>query len=275
MVPESIFSKSVSYTEAERLIMQFISAKPAEFLVMSIQQVSARLQISDATVSRFARHAGYGDFKELKTAVASLTLGPAEKIQASIERGDGSAGSFLEAQLENIRSTIEMLDEGEFCRAADAIARSRRVLLLGKGAAAALVELLRFRLARFGKDVRVLAPGSDVMEGLIHANDETALVAFGFGRVPAEVGIALEHARNVGATSIMLTGRHLMGDATPRDVELVVYRGEPRDYHSMTSAVAVLDALVVAVASRMDGEALECLERIRTLKRANEGRLPR
>lgn len=275
MAPESVFNKSVSYTEAERLIMQFISARPAEFLVMSIQQVSARLQISDATVSRFARHAGYRDFKELKAAVASSTLGPAEKIQASIERDGGSAGSFLEAQLENIRSTIEMLDEGEFRRAADAIARSSRVLLLGKGAAAALAELLRFRLARFGKDVRVLVPGSDVMEGLVHAGSDTTLITFGFGRVPAEAGIALEHARNVGATSILLTGRHLMGDTTPRDVELVIYRGEPRGYHSMTSAVAVLDALVVAVASRMDGGALECLERIRSLKRANEGRLPR
>ena len=40
MAPESLFRQDVSYTEAERLIMDFVSARPAEFLVMSIQQVS-------------------------------------------------------------------------------------------------------------------------------------------------------------------------------------------------------------------------------------------
>ena len=137
MAPESLFRRDVSYTEAEHLIMDFVSTRPAEFLVMSIQQVSARLKISDATVSRFARHAGFRDFKELKAAVASATLGPAEKIQASIE-GVGSPRAFLAEQRENIGRTAETLDEEAFGRAADALAGASRVLLLGKGATRSL-----------------------------------------------------------------------------------------------------------------------------------------
>lgn len=275
MAPESIFRTDVTYTETERLIVDFISARPAEFLVMSIQQLSARLQISDATVSRFARHAGFKDFKELKAAVASSTLGPAEKIQASIERGGGVASAFLEAQRDNLRQTIEALDETSFSRAADAIASSHRVLLLGKGAAGALAELLRFRLTRFGKEAVVLALGSDVIEGLVRADENTTIVAFGFGRVSAEAGVALDFARAVGATSVLFTGGMLGRASAGADCELVVYRGEPRDYHSMTSAIALIDALVVAVASRMDGEALERLSRLKAFKRENESRLPR
>ena len=48
MSPLSLFRSDVSYTEAERTIMDFIVVCPAEFLVMSIQQLSARLGISDA-----------------------------------------------------------------------------------------------------------------------------------------------------------------------------------------------------------------------------------
>ena len=274
MPPSALFRQDVSYTDAERLIMDFIAHSPTEFLVMSIQQVSGRLGVSDATVSRFARHAGFRDFKELKASVASATLGPAEKIRASMERTGGER-AFLEAQRDHLAHTLELLDEGAFERAADALAASPRVMLMAKGAAAAVAELLRVRLARFGKEVIALAPGSDMAEGLVRADAETTLVAFGFERIPAEVELALEHVREVDATSVLVTGRHLGSSGALADVELVAWRGEPRGYHSMTSAVALIDALVVAVASRMDGEALERLERLRALKRANEDRLPR
>lgn len=43
----------------------------------------------------------------------------------------------------------------------------------------------------------------------------------------------------------------------------------------MTSAVALVDALVVAVAARMGEEAIRRLDDLRALKRRNEMRLPR
>lgn len=274
MSPLSIFRVDVTYTEAEHAIIDFIASCPAEFLVLSIQQLSARLGVSDATVSRFARHAGFRDFKELKAVVAASTLGPAEKIRASIE-GGGSACSYLEGQRDNLARTIEAIDEDAFERAADELALAQRILLLGKGAAACLVELLAFRLARFGKQVVRLAPGSDVSEGLALADARTVIVAFGFQRIPAEVEVAFAHARSVGARTVLFTGRRLRAAADEADVTLVAYRGEPRGYHSMTSAVALVDALVVAVAGRMGEEVIERLEALRALKRANEGRLPR
>lgn len=274
MSPLSLFRDDVTYTDAERTIMDFVATCPAEFLVMSIQQLSARLGISDATVSRFARHAGFRDFKELKSAVAASTLGPAEKIRASIEGAD-SACAYLEAQRDNLARTMEAVDEGAFARAADELAAAGRVLLLGKGAAACLVELLGFRLARFGKQVVRLAPGSDVAEGLALADAGTVLVAFGFQRVPAEVEVALAHAREVGGRSVLFTGRRVLPPAAAADVTLTVYRGEPRDYHSMASAVALIDALVVAVAARLGDEAIRHLDGLKALKRQNESRLPR
>ena len=170
---------------------------------------------------------------------------------------------------------MEALDEEAFARAADALAAAGRVLIVGKGAARCCAELLRFRLARFGKEAALLATGSEMAEGLVRADKGTVLVTFGFQRIPAEVEVALEHAQKVGATSVIFTARHLVGAGPQADVELVVYRGEPRGYHSMTSAVAVVDALVVAVAGRMDGEALLRLDELKALKRGYESRLPR
>ena len=166
MPPSALFRQDVSYTDAERLIMDFIAHSPTEFLVMSIQQVSGRLGVSDATVSRFARHAGFRDFKELKATVAASTLGPAEKIAASIEGGPTSPRAFLERQQSYLGITAERIDEKAFTQAARTLAGASLVLIHGKGAASCCAELLRFRLSRFSKRVVVVPPaGSELFEG--------------------------------------------------------------------------------------------------------------
>ena len=276
MSPTSLFKQGVMYTQAEHTIIDFISANPTEFLVMPIQQLATRLGVSDATVSRFARHAGFRDFKELKSAVAAGTLGPAEKMAASIGDGPTSPQAFLERQQNYLGVTLQRLNVQAFERAAQAIAEAPSVLLHAKGAAAACAELLRFRLARFGKRVETVpAGGSELFEGLVHAEPESVVVTFGFQRLPEESRIAIEYARSVGATSLLFTGRPQRGSSVQADIELLVYRGEPLEYHSMASAVALVDALVVAVAAQLDGAATQRLESLRGLKRTYESVLPR
>ena len=47
--------------------------------------------MSEATISRFARHIGYGDFKELKNAVARQKngRGAARKMAGTLMKGEG------------------------------------------------------------------------------------------------------------------------------------------------------------------------------------------
>ena len=54
------------YTKSDRRIMDFVEDYTDEFLFMSIGQLADRLGMSEATVSRCARHLGYRDFKEMK-----------------------------------------------------------------------------------------------------------------------------------------------------------------------------------------------------------------
>ena len=54
------------YTKSDLKIMDFIENYTDEFLFMSIGQLAERLGMSEATVSRCARHLGYRDFKEMK-----------------------------------------------------------------------------------------------------------------------------------------------------------------------------------------------------------------
>ena len=75
-------------TRADRKILEFIGSNTEEFLFMGIGQLARRLEVSEATISRFARHAGYQDFKQLKQSVMqqSREKGPARKIARTLQK---------------------------------------------------------------------------------------------------------------------------------------------------------------------------------------------
>ena len=74
------------FTRAERKIAEYISAHTEAFLFMGIAQLSETLQLSEATISRFARHVGCSDFKELKKVVMDQAAlqGPAAKVAGTL-----------------------------------------------------------------------------------------------------------------------------------------------------------------------------------------------
>ena len=82
------------FTKTERRIMNYILENPADFIHMSIGEAARRVGTSEPTISRFARHCGYSDFKELKTALLEKQEeihSPARKLASSMERPDTSS----------------------------------------------------------------------------------------------------------------------------------------------------------------------------------------
>lgn len=61
-------------TATEQAIIEYITGHRDEFLFMTIGQLSAALTVSEATISRFARHVGCCDFKHLKRIIMEQTV---------------------------------------------------------------------------------------------------------------------------------------------------------------------------------------------------------
>ena len=136
MLSDIFFQQMVNYTKTEQEIIDFICRNPGTFLTASISQLAERLGISDASLSRLARHAGYRDYKELKAAVTGALsgAGPAEKLQGSLS-GEKSGGlnAFLSWQQTCLQKTLEMIDRNAFEQAAEQISREYGCAVLCKG----------------------------------------------------------------------------------------------------------------------------------------------
>ena len=257
-------------TRAEQKILDYINTNPDTFLFLSIGQLAQRLELSDATVSRFARHVGCTDFKDLKSLVMEQASGPAVKMAGTLSREDAfSPAAWLERQQLYLEKTARHLDRAEFDRAAAAITDARQIFLHGKNASAPLAQMLAFRLRRLGLQVLVLpSGGSEVLEGLSQAGEGDLAVMFSFSKLSREGRVILEHSRHVGCRTLAFVSRTCIPPQEQADITLFAYRGEEKEYHSMAAPAALLDALVVAVTQQLGSRATASLQRLHELKRS-------
>ncbi len=263
------------FTKADEQILEFISSHPDEFLFMNIGQLARHLGLSDATVSRFARHVGCRDFKELKTKVMeeqNHRATPAAKVARTLLKDeDFGLGSWLEYQQQCLQRTREHLDEDIFNKAADSILQAKRIFIHAKSASAALGQLLLFRLRRLGLNVTLLpSGGSEIWEGLALAGPEDLVIMFSFSKVSREGQKILAYGRDAGYKTLAFTSRLYVPANQRADVNLYVYRGEENEFHSMAAPAAVVDALTVALTQRMGTDSAQRLARLHELKKQYE-----
>ena len=145
-MPITFPSMPEKLTANEAALLEFINQHSDRFLFLSIAQLAETLSMSEATVSRFARHVGCRDFKHLKQVVLAQTqtrTGPADKLAATLAEGDGAPlPHWLEQQRYCLEKTEALLDPAEFHRAVQAIVEARRVFVYAKNASRSMAELL-------------------------------------------------------------------------------------------------------------------------------------
>lgn len=262
-------------TRAEQKILDYINTNTDTYLFSSIGQLAQRLEISNATVSRFARHVGCRDYKALKALVMEQSAGPAAKMAGTLGREGGfSPTAWLEHQQLCLSKTAQQLDEAEFQRGVEAVSGAHRIFIHGKNASASLAQMLHFRLRRLGLNVSLLpSGGSELLEGLAQAGEEDTVILFSFSKLSKEGRVLLEQSHRAGYRTLAFVSRTCMPLEERADISLFAYRGDTKEYHSMAAPAALADALVVAVTERLGTQGVQALERLHQMKKDYGGQL--
>lgn len=257
-------------TPTERRLLEFIESHREEFLFMTIGQLSADLGVSEATISRFARHLGCQDFKQLKNLVLAQNHleGPAGKLARTVlADGEFDPRRYLMQQQACLQKTMEALDPAAFEDALEALLCARRIFIQAKSASAAMGQLLFFRLRRLGLPVELLpGSGTELLEGLVQAGERDLVIFFGFSKVSAEGRMILRRAGTARYRTLCFTGRLHPPAEERADLNLYVYRGTEKEYHSMTAAAALVDTLVVAASQRLGADGAARLKELHRMK---------
>ncbi|MFV0559042.1 MAG: MurR/RpiR family transcriptional regulator [Enterococcus sp.] len=266
-------------TESEKQIIDFFYKNEQVIPFLSINEISQSIGVSNATLTRFSKKVGFKSFKELKLSlVTKREATPSSKLQNALEFEETNElpATMIYRDIQQLLETLEQVDATVFQNAAQAIIEKERIFIFSKGVAQSLGHLLEFRLRRFGIQIQnINQSGSEIFETL-HALKKTDLVIlFCFSKTPRETQVVFDYAKKNGIETICFTDR-----LHPQMQQIATYpfyisRGNSNEYHSLTSTISFIDALIVAVHRLAPPSYHEQLEKIHQLKESYKKEIPR
>ncbi len=263
--------KDCNYTKSELKIINYIQTHTDRFILMTNEDLAKELSVSEATISRFSKKAGFADFKSLRRTVLEdyKNISPFDKLEKTIlDQGKLDLSSLLIKQVRFLEKTLEKIDESQLEASLDAILRADTIYIHGKSSSRAVAELLSFRLNRFDLNVKKMtANGSEIAESLAGINKDDIVIFFAHHSFSSESCLILDYSKKVGFKTICFTSMTQLPEKFKPSYTLFAYRGPQDEYHSQTVPIALADAIVVLLAQKLKDKSRDKLNRIDALKK--------
>ena len=259
------------YTKSDAKLFEYISNHTEAFLFMSISQLSKETGMSEATISRFAKHMGYQDYKDMRSKMIQHQPlgGAANKLAGTLSKNESfDVQRWFRFQQECIKTTAENINGETFRKIIETLKSAERIYIHAKNASSSAAQLLFFRLRRLGFNVFLIpSGGSETIEGIAHAQKGDVAILFSFSKLSKEGKYILDYSKQAGFSTVAFTSRRIMPREECADYSMYVYRGEDREYHSVSSAIVMVDALILALSEEIKSVATERLRKVQELKR--------
>ena len=266
-----------SLTKSQQRIATYLLASYDEAAFLSAAELAQRLDLSEATIARFAQSVDYEDFRELRRCLQGLFRAratPASRLQQKLTELASSQGhvltKVLAMELQYLTEASQSIDLADFDRAVDILLGGERIFVFASGPSGILAELATWRLRRLGiPTIAMTESGRHLLENLLLLQPEDAMLVTGFQHLTPELLAVLDHARAKGCPSILLTDTLEPVLGSKADVTLAARRGPVSTFHSLTVPMSVLNALILAVAMACPDESLAALNRLQQLRAAS------
>jgi DNA-binding MurR/RpiR family transcriptional regulator len=263
-------------SKSQQRIASYLLTSYDEAAFLSAADLAQRLQVSQATVVRFAKAIGYAGFPELKRCLQDLYRGqvtPAAHLQHKLAELASHQGHVLtkviDMEVQYLTEAAHSVSLAEFDRAVEIILNAHRIFVRGGGPSAVLADLLELRFRRMGiLTFSMTDSARDLIEKLQLLQPEDAVIATGFHRLSSELAAVVEHAHSVGCPIILITDTLGAAFHGKVDVVLAARRGPVSTFHSLNVPMAIVNALILAVAMARPDESLAALDRMQRMRAA-------
>ncbi|WP_129597113.1 MurR/RpiR family transcriptional regulator [Anaerophilus nitritogenes] len=267
-----IIQKSYSrLSKGQKLIAQFIMNNYDKAAFMTASKLGIKVGVSESTVVRFANALGYEGYPQLQQELQELIktkLTTVQRLEMSNDYTNEGAvlKKVLKADMDNIKATIEEMDDVVFQKVIDSIFNAKRIYIIGLRSSSTLAEYLGFYLNLILDNVKIVTPGvSDVFEQMIRIGKDDVVIGMSFPRYSANTLNALNFTKEQGALVIGITDSKGSPISAISDYTLIARSNMASFVDSLVAPLSLINALVVAVGMREKSEianTFSTLERI-------------
>lgn len=259
--------------DAEKKVADLIFADIDFVAEANISAIAARADVSDASVTRFARAVGCDNVRDLKLRLNRALAAGRRFIQDAGEVDGLNAVYDIAAQ--TLAVNRELMEQADIGGAVNLLDAARQILVFGAGGGSTmLAQELQFRLVRLG--YAISAYPQTLLPRMVASTLEPTdvVVALSVSGYTPEIVESAKIARQYGAKVVAITaGGSPLADVA--DVMLpVVARETDFIYHPSSSRYAMLaaiDVLALELALRHQDRSRDKLRRLKITLDAHRG----
>jgi DNA-binding MurR/RpiR family transcriptional regulator len=263
-------------TRSHQQMADYVLRHPLQAATMPIDELASAVGVSVATANRFARAIGLDGYPMLRAELVrgfEAMLAPVEKMRVRLEKPGSVYDAFMAVLDEtqgNIAATRAALDPGACTAAVQAIAKARRVYVLGYGASGWLAGMLARGLDMHCDSVHLLATvagATDAARQLPRMGAQDLLIVISFPRYLRD-SVALARAAHDRSVPLLALTDGPQSPLAPLASHCLFAKTE--SYHaanSETTVLALIEALISAVA-------LQTRDTVQNAARMTEAVLP-
>ncbi|WP_083223690.1 MULTISPECIES: MurR/RpiR family transcriptional regulator [unclassified Ensifer] len=269
---DRIKAQSKRLTEADQKLIATMLENRAEAAFLSGPQLSQRASVHEATVTRLAQKLGYRGFPDLRAQLQREVLDDQDaatrmrRSVAKVEHGDYLT-DLIAAEISALETLARSVPQSDVDLAADMIFDARRVFVFGQGHAQSVAGFLQRRLDRFGMTtISLTGRGRDIAERMVSMDKSDIVIALAFRKQPQSYAPLVQHARRVGARTILISD--LAGPLMEpvADLMLAAPRGRSgSEFQTPTIPFAIVNGIVLTIAGRHEREVIGRLEKLSEL----------
>ncbi|MBE3040757.1 MAG: MurR/RpiR family transcriptional regulator [Chloroflexi bacterium] len=260
-------------TKSEKRVANYLNQNQDEAAFLSAGEIADRLQLSEATMVRFARTLGFDSYPTMRVALQDSfrhRLTHSARLRSRLDdlRADGDIFERLVAsEIDYLTEALQTLDRKALNAAVELLRTHQRVFVFGLGPSLSLVDLLDIRLTRSARHVIPLnTSGREMLEPMLLMESSDLLIAIGFFNLTPNLQMVLEYANQHKTPVILLTDTlgPMLGDKA--DVVLSARRGPVSAFHSLTVPMTIVNALLLALSSADQEKVMTNLDKLDQLR---------
>lgn len=267
-------------TKGEKQIANYLLKNQDEAAFLSGGELANRLELSEATVVRFARKLGFESYPAMREALQEnfrRRVGHSARLRSRLDdlrEGGDIFEKVTVSEIDYLTEALQSVDRSSLQKAVARIIACEHLFVFGTGPSISLVHLINQRLTRFGKQVIPLTvAGRETLEPMMLMTKKDLLFAIGFFDVNPTLQIVLDYAGEVKCPAILLTDTlgSVVGDKV--DIVLAAKRGPVSAFHSLVVPMTIINTLLLEIANKNQEEVtanLDTLDQLRErLKKTN------
>jgi DNA-binding MurR/RpiR family transcriptional regulator len=254
-------------SKSYQAIAVFLTQNPNEVAVQPVNAIADRVGIHASSFVRFAQSLGYKGFKDLQTLFRKrlATAAPgfearSRELKADLEgRNDASNMDFFrEMVLQDIGAIEALLEDvhpNDLAAAAETLCQADTIFVLGQLRAEPVAILIRYMLSMLGlRTVSLDAAGGLATHIAKGMRPTDALIAISFRYYANEVVAIVDEAGKRGVPIVAISDSTLSPLAKSASTLFSVPERDHKFTRSLSAPICFAQALVVAVATRVQGE---------------------